>query len=79
MLENRSFDAVILVADESAIDDIFNHSTTDELVRSDSFNDDPDRSVVGSLDVVFGFSSDEVGRAKLLRKEIVAERRKETK
>ena len=68
-----------MVADELAIDDIFYYSTTDELVRSDAFNVGPDGSGVGSLAVVFGFSLDEVGRARLLRREIIAERGKETK
>ena len=62
VLENRSFDAEIVVVDESAIDDIFNYSATDEIVMSNASNDGPDKSGVGSLDAVFGFSSDVVGR-----------------
>ena len=50
MLENRSFDAEIAVADESIFGDVLDHSTAEELMMLDG----QDGSGVDSRDVIFG-------------------------
>ena len=54
VLENRSFDAEIAVADESVFGDVLEHSTAEELVKSDAFINEQDGSGDGSGDVVCG-------------------------
>ena len=54
MLENRSFDAEIAVADESVFGDVLEHSTAEELVKSYAFINEQDGSGDGSGDVVCG-------------------------
>ena len=50
MLENRSFDAEIAVADESVFGDVLDHSTAEKLMMLDG----QDGSGVDSRDVIFG-------------------------
>ena len=54
VLENRSFDAEIAVADESVFGDVLEHSTAEELVKSYAFINERDGSGDGSGDVVCG-------------------------
>ena len=54
VLENRSFDAEIAVADESVFGDVLEHSTAEELVKSYAFINEQDGSGDGSGDVVCG-------------------------
>ena len=62
MLVKQSCDEKIAVADESVIDDVFDHSTAEELVMSIAF-------VYGNASYGFWLSSDKVGRIRLLRRE----------
>ena len=53
-LDNQSFDAEIAAAGETVIYDVCDHSTAEELVKSDAFIDGQDGSGVDSGDVVCG-------------------------
>ena len=53
-LENQNFDAEIALADESVIDNVYDHSTVEELLMSDDFVDGQFGSGVGSRDVIYG-------------------------
>ena len=53
-LDNQSFDAEIAAAGETVIYNVSDHSTAEELVKSDAFIDGQDGSGDGSVDVVCG-------------------------
>ena len=53
-LDNQSFDAEIAAAGETVIYDVCDHSTAEELVKSDAFLDGQDGSGDGSGDVFCG-------------------------
>ena len=54
MLENRRVDAEIAVADESVTDDVFDNSTSEDLMMSSAIVDGKVKSAVGSHDVASG-------------------------
>ena len=53
-LEHQRYDGKIALTDESVIDDVFEHSTSKELVMPGAFVNGQDGSFIGSRDVVFG-------------------------